>query len=150
VLARESRAGSPDEALVAGLMHNIGVLYVTVRAHEHGAALPAGAAGDALLCEWHPRIASAILARWKFAPAIVAAVAKQHLATDPSARSDRLSDVLAASIALVPCVFYRALLDETVTAVAPFRRLGLGASDCERLLAATAQQIKALHGALSA
>ena len=41
VLARETRAANPDEALVAGLMHNIGNLYITVRAHQHGAVLGA-------------------------------------------------------------------------------------------------------------
>jgi len=149
VLARETRAGNPDEALVAGLLHNIGILYITVRMHERGDRLPPADGQDSAVGEWHPRIASAILAHWKFAPVIIAAVAKQSAVADPAARSDRLSDVLAAAIALVPCVFYRALLDETVTAVAPFRRLGLGAADCQKLLAATAEQIKALHSALN-
>ncbi len=149
VLARETKTGNPDEALVAGLMHNIGILYITVCAHERGQPLPPLDGVGGAVEEWHPRISSAILAHWKFAPAIVAAVAKQHIAADPAARSDRLSDVLAAATALVPCVFYRALLDETVTAVAPFRRLGLDAAGCQALMAATAQQIKSLHSALS-
>jgi HD-like signal output (HDOD) protein len=149
VLARETKTGNPDEALVAGLMHNIGILYITVRAHERGEPLPPVDGGTGAVYEWHPRIASAILAHWKFAPVIVAAVAKQNVAADPAARSDRLSDVLAAATALLPCVFYRALLDETLTAVAPFRRLGLDADGCQQLLAATAQQIKSLHSALT-
>jgi HD-like signal output (HDOD) protein len=149
VLARETKTGNPDEALVAGLMHNIGILYITLRAHERGEPLPPVDGGSGPAHEWHPRIASAILAHWKFAASIVAAVAKQNVAADPAARSDRLSDVLAAATALVPCVFYRALLDETVTAVAPFKRLALGADGCRQLLAATAQQIKSLHSALT-
>lgn len=149
VLARETRTGSPDEALVAGLMHNIGILYISVRAHERGEPLPPVDGATEPVHEWHPRIASAILAHWKFAPAIIAAVAKQNVAADPAARSDRLSDVLAAATALVPCVFFRALLDETVTAVAPFKRLALDATACQKMLAVTAQQIKSLHSALS-
>ncbi len=147
VLARETKAGNPDEALVTGLMHNIGSLYVTVRAYQHGAALGSDDAAMRILNKGHPRIAAAILGHWKFAPSIVSAVGNQNATDGPG--GDRLSDVLVAAIALVPCVFYRALLDETVTAVAPFERLGLGAEDCTRLLTATAQQIKSLHTALA-
>jgi len=148
VLARETRAASPDEALVAGLMHNIGSLYIITRAHEHGAALGTDNASTQLLSQGHPRIAGAILGHWKFAPAIVAAVSNQKALDLGAKQADRLTDVLIAAISLVPCVFYRELLDETVTASAPFQRLALDAPACERLLQTTAQQIKSLHSAL--
>jgi HD-like signal output (HDOD) protein len=148
VLARETGAAHPDEALVAGLMHNIGSLYIITRAQQHGATFGADDAATRLLNQGHPRIAAAILGHWKFAPAIVSAVSNQN-APNPSANeAARLTDILIAAIALVPCVFYRELLDETVTASAPFQRLALDAAACERLLKTTAQQIKSLHSAL--
>jgi len=61
VLARETRAANPDEALVAGLMHNIGELYIAVRAHQHGAVLGADDAATRYSatapanCGRHPR-----------------------------------------------------------------------------------------------
>src|SRR5450432_1457514 len=85
VLARETRTANPDEALIAGLMHNIGSLYITVRAHQHGAELGADDAATRVLNNSHPRIASAILAHWKFAPSIVAAVADQNGTGAPTA-----------------------------------------------------------------
>jgi HD-like signal output (HDOD) protein len=148
VLARETGAANPDEALVAGLMHNIGSLYIIMRAHEHGAALDTDDEATRLLGQGHPRIAGAILGHWKFAPAIVAAVSNQKALNLPAKDADRLTDVLIAATSLVPCVFYRELLDATVTASAPFQRLALDAAACERLLQTTAQQIKSLHGAL--
>ncbi|HWS61853.1 MAG TPA: HDOD domain-containing protein [Steroidobacteraceae bacterium] len=148
VLARETRAANPDEALIAGLMHNIGSLYITVRAHQHGGALGADQDATRVLNNGHPRIAGAILGRWKFAPSIVSAVSNQNASNLPATGADRLTDVLIAAISLVPCVFYRALLDETVTAIAAFQRLALNAVDCKRLLGTTAGQIKALHSAL--
>jgi HD-like signal output (HDOD) protein len=148
VLARETRAANPDEALVAGLMHNIGSLYIIMRAHQHGAALGADDAATRLLSQGHPRIAGAILGHWKFAPAIVSAVSNQNASNVPLADAGPLTDVLIAAISLVPCVFSRELLDETVTATAPFQRLALTAADCQRLLGSAAQQIKALHSAL--
>ena len=149
VLARETKAANPDEALVAGLMHNIGSLYITVRAYQLGGVLDGDDVALQLLSKGHPRIAAAILRHWKFAPGIASAVGNQASPEKSAGGSDRLNDVLAAAIALVPCVFYRALLDETITAVAPFERLELDADDCKRLLAATAQQIKSLHSALA-
>jgi HD-like signal output (HDOD) protein len=148
VLARETRAANPDEALVAGLMHNIGSLYIIIRAHQHGGALGTDDAATRVLGQGHARIAGAILGHWKFAPAIVSAVSNQKTLDLPVTESTRLADVLIAAISLVPCVFYRDLLDETVTATAPFQRLALDAAACERLLRTTAQQIKSLHSAL--
>jgi HD-like signal output (HDOD) protein len=147
VLARETRAANPDEALVAGLMHNIGSLYIAVRAHQHGAVLGADDAATRVLSNGHPRIAGAILGHWKFAPSIVSAVSNQNASNLPTGAAG-LADVLIASISLVPCVFFRGLLDETVTAVAAFQRLALDTTECTRLLRTTGRQIKSLHSAL--
>ena len=150
VLARETRAANPDEALVAGLMHNIGSLYIAVRAQQHAAALGVDDAATQVLNNGHPRIAGAILGHWKFAPSIVSAVSNQNAATLPAIGAGPLTDVLIAAISLVPCVFFRGLLDETVTSVAAFQRLELDAAACKRLLSTTARQIKSLHSALVA
>jgi HD-like signal output (HDOD) protein len=148
VLAREIGAANPDEALVAGLMHNIGSLYIIVRAHQHGASPGAGDAVIRQLSQGHPRIAGAILGHWKFAPAIVSAVSNQSASNLPAVESGPLTDVLIAAISLVPCVFRRELLGDTVTAIAAFQRLALNAADCEQLLHTTAQQVKSLQSAL--
>jgi hypothetical protein len=131
-------------------MHNIGSLYITVRAHQHGAALGVDDAATEVLEHGHPRIAGAILGHWKFAPSIVSAVGNQNATTLPAIGAGPLTDVLIAAISLVPCVFFRGLLDETVTAVAAFQRLELDAAACKRLLSTTARQIKSLHSALAA
>jgi HD-like signal output (HDOD) protein len=148
VLARETAAANSDEALVAGLMHNIGSLYIIVRAHAHGAVLGTDDAAIQQLNRGHPRIAGAILSHWKFAPAIVSAVSNQSGSDLPPAESGRLTDVLIAAIALVPCVYERELLADSVAAIASFQRLGLDAAACEQLLQTTAEQIKSLQSAL--
>jgi HD-like signal output (HDOD) protein len=147
VLARETGAALPDEALMTGLMHNIGELYIAV-------ATPLRASGDdddawaALVAEWHPRIAAAILKHWKFPPQIIAAVAQQNSVNTETAGA-RLTDVLVAAIALGSCVDRRELLDDTLTVGPAFQRLGLGSAGCKQLLAAAAVQITALRAALS-
>jgi len=147
VLARETRAAKPDEALMTGLMHNIGDLYITV-------ATPGRAGGgesdawELLVQEWHPRIAGSILKHWKFPPAIVDTVVNQNT-EDHETGEGSLTDVLIAAIALGSCVFQRDRLDDAVTSAPSFQRLRLGSADCTRLLASAAVQIKALRAALT-
>jgi HD-like signal output (HDOD) protein len=147
VLARESRAANPDEALVTGLMHNIGRLYITVSV-PRGETAATGEAWTEAVREWHPQIAVLILKHWKFAPAIIAAVGSQNSGSRGDQGDGRLTDVLTAAMALVPCVFDRAMLSEIVAAVPAFARLKLAAEDCTRILASSADQIRSLRAGL--
>jgi HD-like signal output (HDOD) protein len=149
VLARETRAAKPDEALMTGLMHNIGILYITVGTPSRADCDVEGDEWRQLVDEWHPRIASSILKHWKFPPEIITAVANQNIESLEARGADGLTDVLIAAIALGSCVFRRESLDDAVTASPSFQRLGLGSGDCKNLLAAAGVQIKALRAALT-
>jgi HD-like signal output (HDOD) protein len=148
-LARETRAAIPDEALMAGLLHNIGRLYAAVNAPRRATGGGEEGAWERVVEEWHARIASSILKHWKFPTAIIAAVADQNAPDREPSGEDGLTDLLIAAIALQSCVFHRELLDDTVTAGAPFQRLGLGSQECQHLLVTAADQIKALRVALT-
>jgi HD-like signal output (HDOD) protein len=149
VLARETRAAKPDEALMTGLMHNIGNLYITVGTPGRAECDDESEEWQQLVDEWHPRIASSILKHWKFPPEIITAVANQNIENLQARGTDGLTDVLIAAIALGSCVFQRELLDDAVTVSPSFHRLGLGSDDCKKLLAAAGAQIKALRAALT-
>jgi HD-like signal output (HDOD) protein len=140
VLARETRAANPDEALLTGLMHNIGNLYITLQAP---AGMDVQAAG-----EIHPQLAAAILTHWKFPAAIIAAVGQQN-AADPEPRAEPgLSEILKAAAALVPCVGKRDALPAIVAAVPAFSRLELTTDGCNQILVASAEQIRSLRAGL--
>jgi HD-like signal output (HDOD) protein len=130
-------------------MHNIGHLYITVNAPLRASGGGASKAWEQVVEEWHPRIASSILKHWKFPAAIITAVADQNAPDREVRGADGLTDLLIAAIALQSCVFHRELLDDTVTAGAPFQRLGLGSAECQHLLVTAADQIKALRVALT-
>ena len=150
VVARETRVANPDEALVTGLLHNVGRLYLLLRARTLASAVIETGMWDQVSHDWHPRIGSAILEHWKFPERVVRAVADQNAWDRPTVGGSGLTDVLIVATSLVPCVFYRELLDDTVTAVTPFRRLGLATEECNRLLAATSPHINGLRDALTA
>lgn len=149
VLARDTKIANPDEALVTGLLHNVGRLYILTRAHLRVETYAATGTWDEVLHDWHPQIGRSVLEHWDFPEAIVEAIADQNSWERPRGRAGGLHDVLVCAIALVPCVWYREMLDDTVGAVPAFQRLGLDAARCRQFLADTAEQIKQLRDALA-
>ena len=148
VIARESRAARPEEAMLTGLMHNIGRLYITVNSPGGGADGERTEIPAEVMDEWHPRMAASILKHWKFPAPIVTAVGNQTTMERPPGISIGLSNVLIAAIALVPSVFRRELVDEIATTIPAFQDLGLTADDCRRVMTASAQPIRSLQAAL--
>jgi HD-like signal output (HDOD) protein len=145
VLARETKAANPDEALLTGLMHNIGQIYIASNA-------PRGIEDDAptwngLINESHPKVAVAILRHWKFPSATIDALAGQNTKVAGEAAAG-LADVLVAAILLVPCVSDREALPGIIDSAPAFKRLKLTAASCTHILHASAEQIRSLRAGL--
>jgi HD-like signal output (HDOD) protein len=70
VLARNFTRLKTDQALLAGLTHNIGVLPVLTWAEEHDRLLNDGITLDRVIDEVHGELGALILRNWKFAPDI--------------------------------------------------------------------------------
>jgi HD-like signal output (HDOD) protein len=149
-VARATRAVNPDEATIAGLLHNVGRLYILARAESHAPAFQAAGTWDEVLHDWHPQIGRSILEHWKFPETVCVAVAEQNTWDRPRSPTSALPDVLVCATSLVPCVYYRDLLEETVPAVSAFKRLELDPAQCRDLLTASAQQIRQLRDVLMA
>lgn len=67
----------PDQAMLAGLLHDIGTLPILYRAEEREELLEQPELLDQLIGRLHTRIGSAILKHWKFPDSLVA-VAAEH------------------------------------------------------------------------
>jgi len=67
----------PDQAMLAGLIHDIGTLPILYRAEERDELLEMPGLLDQLIARLHTRIGGAILKHWKFPDALVA-VAAEH------------------------------------------------------------------------
>ena len=93
VLARTCTRVNPDEAMLTGMMHGIGKLYVLTRATDHPELFADAGTLDEIIREWHPSIGKAILENWEFPEAMAQAVGEQedHARTEPEAPD--LSDV---------------------------------------------------------
>ena len=76
-LASQFTPLKPEEAMLAGLVHDIGKLPLLTKAEEQPEILEDEDALDQLLWRLHPRIGGVILRAWGF-PEALAAVAEQH------------------------------------------------------------------------
>jgi HD-like signal output (HDOD) protein len=97
VVARRYSNLKPDTAMLAGLLHGIGKLYILTRATRHPALFGDTAAFDAIVTDWHANVARAVLENWGMSEELVEAV---HQFDDPD-REPRglvcLTDVLAVA-----------------------------------------------------
>src|SRR5262245_39132106 len=79
MLARVRTRLNPDEAFLAGLLHEVGKLYILMRAKDDAELLASEAAFDAVLAEWHPRLGRAVIEAWAL-PADLAEAVGEHQA----------------------------------------------------------------------
>ncbi len=150
VLARKRTQVNPDTALLTGLLHGVGRLYIMTRAVRHPGLFSNPSTYQLIERDWHLSIATALLENWEIAPEIVAAVRdSEDYAREPRGAAG-LTDVLVAANMIVvhhgqPPEFLQARL-QTVRAVA---RLELTREICEALLVESEEGIAALRGVLN-
>jgi putative nucleotidyltransferase with HDIG domain len=77
VLAKQYTRLKPDEALLAGLIHDIGVLPVLVKAENFPELIEQPALLDMVIRAYHTELGVTILESWEFAPEFVTVV-REH------------------------------------------------------------------------
>jgi HD-like signal output (HDOD) protein len=149
VIARRcARHLSADTALLAGVLHGIGRLYILTRASQHRALFADVASYQAIERDWHLGIACALLEHWGIAEEIVQAVRDcEDFAREPRGTAS-LSDVLVAATLIAVYQNQPELLEARLNSVRPVARLQLDRAVCESLVAESAQEIAELREAL--
>lgn len=74
VVAKTLTRLNADEAMLGGLLHDIGKLYILMRAESHPELFAEEQSLRALLAEWHTGIGRAILESWGFSDGLAQAV----------------------------------------------------------------------------
>lgn len=93
VLTRKLSRLNSDEALFAGLVHDIGRFYLLARAASYPELVDDPEGLDALIQEWHPAIGQAVLHEFKLSDATLKAVS-EHEHHVPSVPPRQLVDVI--------------------------------------------------------
>ena len=143
VIARRIGRVNADMALLAGLVHGVGKIYILTRASRHPALFADQKGYQALVRDWHGNIARALLEHWHFPEEIVVAV-QTYEDTGREARTISLADVLAVADLMVT---YRDRAEELAGALRSAKaaeRLGLDAAAWGALLQQSVEEVKAL------
>ena len=97
IIAKKYTTINPDEARLAGLLHDIGKLYVLTRAQNEPVLCDCEMALQEVMDGWHTSIGAAIIESWGFCENIVAAISDHELCDLEGTRSANLTDVISVA-----------------------------------------------------
>ena len=147
-IASRMRGINADEALLAGLIHNVGKIYIFSRAYKHADLFADTAAMSMIMRDWHASIGKAIIENWGFAAHIADAVGAQEELDRVVGQAD-LSDVL--TVAVLASTFIDdpdVDLELNMQGVRAFTRLGLNNEKFRHIMHDCVEEISALRSAL--
>jgi len=148
VIARRLGGANADTALLAGLLHGIGKLYILSRARQHQELLADPTTYSAIVRDWHSNIAKALLEKWQMPEEIVNAVNEcEDLDRDHAGAAD-LSDVLTIACLLVRLKEHPEEIDLQLQGLGAAQRLQLRPAACWQLLQESTSEIAAMEQAL--
>jgi len=141
---------NPDEAMLTGMMHSIGKLYVLTRAAAHPELFANPAMLDEILEQWHPSIGKAILENWEFSEAMAQAVGEQeeHDRSEPEIAD--LSDILAVAVLMARHSEDLPALQADLKDMPGALRLDLSDARMASVIKESATEVSALSEALGA
>jgi len=148
VARRLSTKVNPDTAMLAGLLHGVGNLYILTRAAKHPKLFNNEAAFHAIVRDWHASIAKAVLENWEMAEDIVNAVSDfedlQRTHTGPT----DLTDVLTVGHLLATYREHPDSIELNMQGVSACTRMQLDQAAYAKMLAESAEEIAAIQAAL--
>jgi HD-like signal output (HDOD) protein len=148
VAARRWSRVSPDKALLAGLMHGVGKVYILARSVRHAELFSDPAVLQQIMRDWHCPVAKAVLESWEISPDIVEAVEQFEQLDREGGEEVDLVDVLTVADRLVELQSDPAILAVQLADAGISRRLGLTQESCAKVLEESAEELASLHSAL--
>jgi HD-like signal output (HDOD) protein len=146
VVARRTTV-APDEALLTGLLHGIGRLYIMVRAVTSTGGFDAHSPLGEMIEGWHASIGKAILENWEMGEEVANAVNDQLEWERRKRAQPDLTDILIVAIALAGKLDDPSHVVETES-IQSFHAIGLKPEDCETIVTHASYQLSSLQEAL--
>jgi HD-like signal output (HDOD) protein len=147
VIARRFSSLNGDTALLAGLMHNVGRIYILTRASKFPALIADPLTFNSITRDWHMNVARAVLENWRMPEEIVEAVGGYEDMDRELRGPVTLTDVLSLATQLE-----RQRLSPERTAddylIKSLQRLQVQPFDVHTVLDESAEEIAALKSAL--
>jgi len=147
-VARRLAKVNPDTALLAGLLHGIGQLYILTRTAKHPKLFENEAVYQNIVRDWHSSIAKALLENWDMAEEIVEAVGNyEDIGRVHSGPSD-LTDVLTVGYLLASYRDHPDSIELNMQGVSAFERMQLDRAGYDKLIQESGDEIAAVQAAL--
>ncbi|HEY0939367.1 MAG TPA: HDOD domain-containing protein, partial [Steroidobacter sp.] len=135
-----------DESMLAGLLHNVGKIYILARAHKHP-FFREPMTLQQLLRDWHANVGKAIVENWGFPEHIAEAIGEHENIERVNEERD-VTDVLTVAVMMAGFFGHEADLELNMQGVKSFWRLGLDNAKCVHVMRDCAEEISALRTAL--
>jgi HD-like signal output (HDOD) protein len=124
VLCKHCTKLRTDQATLAGLVHQIGVLPILSYAEEHPVLLKDGISLDSVIEQIHPKLGTKILSSWDF-PLEIRNVPSEHLNFSRKADKADYADLVTVAMLQSHLSSGEQFADVDFTTVTAFSRLGL-------------------------
>lgn len=145
-MAKESRRVRTDEAMLTGLLHNIGKIYILARTSKEQAAT-FGDDGQELR-SWHPSIGQALIENWKLGDELAAAVGGQYEIERSHAGPPDLQDLLIVAVNVAAQMANNSADDAELAKLPAAAALGLSDSAFVRIMLESQTDVEMLQAAL--
>lgn len=136
-----------DESMLAGLLHNVGKLYILARANRHGGLFSDPPVLAQIMRDWHANIGKAIVENWGFPEHIGEAIG-EHENIDRHAGQADVTDVLTVAVMAAGFMGHDVDFELNMQGVRAFRRLTLDNAKCAHIMTSCGDEIAALRTAL--
>jgi HD-like signal output (HDOD) protein len=147
-VARTFSKVNPDTAMLAGLLHGIGKLYILTRSAQHPKLFAEKLTYNQIVRDWHSPVAKALLENWDMAEEIVSAVHDfEDMEREHSGPVD-LTDVLTVGNLLAAFKEHPESLEINMHDVAACKRMNIDRASYEKLIDESESEIDALRQAL--
>jgi HD-like signal output (HDOD) protein len=146
-VASRARGINADESMLAGLLHNVGKIYILARANKHETLFKDPPALAQVLRDWHANVGKAIVENWGF-PEHIAEAVGEHENIDRAAGQPDVTDVLTVAVMMSGFVGHETDLELNMQGVKAFWRLGLDNEKCVHIMRDCKEEIALLRTAL--
>jgi HD-like signal output (HDOD) protein len=147
-VARRYSKVNPDTAMLAGLLHGIGKLYILTRSSQHPKLFADTVAYNQIVRDWHSPVAKALLENWDMAEEIVNAVSDYEDMERSHTGPVDLTDVLTVGNLLAAFKEHPDSLEINMHDVAACKRMNIDRASYEKLIDESEHEIDALRQAL--
>jgi HD-like signal output (HDOD) protein len=148
VVAKRLSRINPDTALLAGLLHSIGRLYILTRATRHPALFSDLPSYHAILRDWSAPVAKALLESWGLPEEIVTAVSEFELHDREHDGAADLTDVLTLGSLLALYKHSPDSIELNLQGVTACSRLHMDSEGCRKMIAESESEVAAVRQAL--